>query len=110
MANLLGITEMTDSQASKYATFNTTIKYITAIMCGARDISTAVPSSHVENACYICASTDGDWAGFTLNDLVFSFGGAYYGLTPQEGLLMRVWDEDKLYAFDGSSWTTAVNS
>lgn len=110
MANLLGITEMTSAQTNKYATFNTTIKYLTSMMCGARDISTAVPSSHVENACYICNSTAGAWAGFAVNDLIFSFGGAYYNLTPQEGLLMRVWDEDKLYAFDGSTWTTSVNS
>lgn len=108
MANALGITEMTDSQSSKYATFNTAIKFITSILTGARDISTAVPSSHVENACYICASTAGAWAGFALNDLIFSQGGAYYNLTPLEGIRMWVWDEDKTYLFDGTSWTTVV--
>lgn len=108
MANALGITEMTDVQASKYATFNTSIKYLTAIMTGARDISTAVPSSHVENACYICNSTAGAWAGFAVNDLVFSFGGAYSKLTPIEGIRMWVWDEDKTYLFDGTTWTTVV--
>ena len=59
MANALGITEMTDSQSSKYATFNTAIKFITSILTGARDISTAVPSSHVDNACYICGGLVG---------------------------------------------------
>jgi hypothetical protein len=108
MANVLGITEMTSAQSSKYATFNTTIKYITSIMTGARDISTAVPSSHVENACYICNSTAGAWAGFAVNDLIFSFGGAYYGLTPTEGIRLWVWDEDKTYLFNGSTWSTVV--
>ena len=108
MANVLGITEMTSAQSSKYATFNTSIKDLTSIMTGARDISTAVPSSHVENACYICNSTAGAWAGFAVNDLIFSFGGAYYGLTPTEGIRLWVWDEDKTYIFDGTTWSTVV--
>lgn len=106
MANALGITEMTSAQASKYATFNTSNKYLTSILTGARDISTAVPSSHVENACYICATTAGAWSAYALNDLVFSFGGAYYNLTPIEGIRMWVWDEDQTYLFNGTSWTT----
>lgn len=108
MANALGITEMTSSQASKYATFNTTIKFITSILTGARDISTAVPSSHVDNACYICGTTAGAWSAFAINDLIFSQGGAYYKLTPTEGIRMWVWDEDKTYVFDGTTWATAI--
>jgi len=105
MANALGITELTSSQASKYATVNNMTKYLTALATGARSRATAVPSG-IENAMWIAAagSITGAWSTFTLNDLVFYLGAAWYKLSPIEGLRVHVWDEDAFYRYNGSAW------
>ena len=102
MANALSIVELTDSQSSKYATVNLQLKYITALMTGARDIITAYPGSPVENGCYIVGTGFG---AHEANDLIFYFGSTWYEMDPIEGLALWVWDEDALYVYDGSNWT-----
>jgi hypothetical protein len=106
MANAFGITELTSSQSSKYATVNNMIKYITAFLTGARDIATSVPGSPVENAMYIAGtgSITGAWSAFTVNDLVFYLGSAWYKLSPVEGMSVLVWDENARYTYNGSAW------
>jgi hypothetical protein len=105
MANAFGITELTSSQASKYATVNNSIKYITAYLTGARSVATSVPAG-VENAMWI-AGTDsitGAWAAFTINDLVFYFGAAWYKLNPVEGMTVWNWATNAHLTYDGSAW------
>jgi hypothetical protein len=106
MANALGITELTSSQASKYATVNNMTKYLSALATGARSRATAVPSG-IENAMWIAAtgSITGAWSTFTLNDMVFYLGAAWYKLSPVEGLRVWVWDENAFYVYDGSAWS-----
>lgn len=101
MANALGITELTDSQSAKYATVNMMVKYLTALMTGARDIISAYPGSPVENGCYIVGSAFG---AHEANDLIFYFGSAWYEMDPVEGLVLWVWDENTLYAYNGTNW------
>ena len=101
MANALGITELTSSQASKYATVNMMVKYLTALMTGARDIISAYPGSPVENGCYIVGAAFG---AHETNDLIFYFGSTWYEMDPVEGLVLWVWDENTLYAYNGTNW------
>lgn len=106
MANAFGITELTSSQAQKYDTVNMMIKYLAAYLTGARDIATSVPASPVENGMYIAGtgSIAGAWSAFTVNDLVFYLGAAWYALTPIEGMNVWVWDENVRYTYNGSAW------
>jgi hypothetical protein len=108
MSNAFGITELTDSQASKYATVNMAIKYLTAFLTGARDIPTSPPGSPVENGMYIIGAggNTGAWSSFAVKDLVFYFGSAWYRLAPIEGMTVWVWDEDVFYHYTGSAWAT----
>jgi hypothetical protein len=110
MANALAITELTDSQASKYATVNLQLKFITTLLVGARDIAGSPPGSPVENGCYIIGSggNTGAWASFAVNDLVFYFGSTWYRLAPIEGLRLWVWDEDTTYHYTGAAWASGA--
>ena len=106
MANKLSITELTSSQYEAYATVNTTVKYLTALLAGAVTRATSVPGAPAENNVYIAAagSITGAWSAFALNDLVFYLGAAWYKITPPEGMSIWVNDENAYYDFDGSSW------
>jgi hypothetical protein len=90
MANALAIPELTDSQSSKYATVNLQLKYIAALMTGARDIVSAYPGSPAENGCYIV-------------------GAAWYEMDPVEGLTLWVWDENVHYVFNGTRWLAVTD-
>lgn len=109
MANALGITEITDSQSGKYATVNMAVKYLSALMTGARDIASAPPGSPVENGCYIIGpgGNSGAWSAFAAKDLVFYFGSTWYKLAPVEGLTLWVWDEDVHYVYNGTNWVSS---
>jgi hypothetical protein len=107
MSNALGIVELTSAQYEAYATVNLQLKYMAALVTGARTRATSVPGSPVENGCYIAAtgSITGAWSAFTVNDLVFYLGSAWYKLSPIEGLRVWVWDENSFYVYDGSAWS-----
>ena len=105
MSNAFGITELTSSQSSKYATVNNSIKYITAYLTGARSVATSVPAG-VENAMWIAGSGSitGAWSTFTEKDLVFYFGAAWYKLSPVQGMTVYNWATDAHLTYDGSAW------
>jgi hypothetical protein len=100
MSNALGLTEMTAAQAQKYVTVNNTTRYLTTLMTGARDIITALPTG-VENACWIIGTA---FTPYTINHILFYFGGAFYSIAPVEGLALWVWDEDCFYEYTGAAW------
>lgn len=110
MANALGITELTDSQSSKYATVNRQLQYLTALMVGARDIAASPPGSPAENGLYIIGSggNTGAWASYAVNDLMFYFGAAWYRIAPVEGLRLWIWDEDATYHYTGAAWVSGA--
>jgi hypothetical protein len=108
MANALGIVELTESQSSKYATVNLQLKYLTALMVGARGIPTSPPGSPAENGLYIIGSggNTGAWAAYSVNDLMFYFGATWYRIAPVEGLRLWIWDEDVTYHYTGAAWAS----
>ena len=106
MSNAFRIVELTSSQSGKYATINRQMQFITAFLTGARDIAAAPPGSPVENAMYIIGArgNTGAWSSFSVGDLVFYFGAAWYKLAPVEGMTAWVWDENLDYVYNGTSW------
>jgi hypothetical protein len=106
MANAWNTTELSDSQVGKVASVNLAVKFLQSFLTGVRDIATSVPGSPVENGMYIAGSgsISGAWAAYTVNDLCFYFGAAWYKVTPIEGMRVRVWDEDIFYVYTGSAW------
>ena len=110
MANALAITELTSTQAEKYATINMALKYLCALQVGARDIATSPPGSPVENGLYIIGTggNSGAWAAYSVGDLMFYLGSAWYRLAPIEGLRLWVWDEDTTYHYTGAAWASGA--
>lgn len=100
MANILSIGEMTETSEDKYITFNDAIKFITTLMTGARDIVSSLPTG-IENACWIVGTA---FSTYSQHQIIFYLGGAFYAMTPVEGMALWVWDENAWYDFNGSSW------
>jgi hypothetical protein len=61
---------------------------------------TALPTG-IENACWIVST---GFSTYSTNDLLFYLGGAFYSLTPLEGMALWVWDENCFYEFTGTTW------
>ena len=56
---------------------------------------------------YIIAGIGGTWSTFTINDIVEWDGSNWLNTTPNEGFMVEVEDEDKLYYYNGTSWGVA---
>jgi len=110
---ILGLTEITVSQFSKYVTHNTGLREIEAqtIRCISRTV-TAEPTSPVPSNgdVYILGATHTgtDWAGYAEHDIAHYYGGAWYNYTPKEGVRLWVNDEDRVVVFDSSTWIDPI--
>lgn len=107
MANTpnLDITLLEQSQAQKEVTVNEAFYRIDALLNSGvvdKDLATP-PSSPVTGAVYIVAAnpTD-DWVG-KANHVAY-FDQIWRFITPNEGLILWVSDEDKRYVYDGTNW------
>ncbi len=101
----LGITLIEQSQSQKEVTANEAFNRLDALLnTGAIDKDVATPpGSPAEGDVYIVASgaTD-DWATHE-NDIAY-YSQIWRFITPREGLIIWVNDEDALYRYDGSAW------
>lgn len=97
---------MTESQGSKYLTHNTAnrkIRVLTQILVVTRTLSSP-PGSPADGACYIPKATaSGGWATYD-NKLVFYSTSSWVSLTPAEGWVAYLQDENIFVKYDGSSW------
>lgn len=95
-----------EAQAQKHVTHNEAIRALDALVQLSvldRDL-TAPPGSPADGDRYIPASgATGTWAGWDLNIAAWQ-DGAWVKLTPREGWLAWVADEDLLLVWDGSAW------
>ncbi len=100
------------AQAQKHVTHNEAIRALDAIVQLSvldKDLATP-PASPADGDRYIVASgATGAWAGKDGQIAAFQ-DGAWMVYAPREGWLAWVADEDKLYAYDGSSWSDATNA
>jgi hypothetical protein len=96
-------------QAQKHVTVNETIRKLDAIVQLAVISATIAtqPGAPADGAVYILpAGKSGDqWAAFADGSLGYYRDGAWVEITPREGWLAYVKDEDRLLAHDGSAWT-----
>lgn len=103
--NNLGITLVEQSQAQKEVTVNEAISVLEALQNrGVADKDLANPPvSPTAGAAYIVASSPtGAWAGQA--GKIAYFNSTWKFITPREGLIAWVNDEDVLYVFNGSAW------
>lgn len=106
------LTELTDNQASPYATVNEALRVIEAHTRVTTKSTAAQPGSVTNGAAYILpASPSGTlWATFAEDDLVIGIGGTWKKYTPLEGWRVWVNDLDSTFVFDGSNWIPETNS
>lgn len=105
-SNNLNIGLIEQSQAQKYVTINEAIAALEAVQNrGVEDQDLAAPpGSPSEGDAYIvAASATGDWAGKEKN-IAYYNSAEWKFISPNEGLMVWVNDEDKLCYFDGTDW------
>lgn len=104
--NHLGITLVETSQAQKEVTVNAAISKIDAILnTGAKDKDIATPpgSPAAGDVYIVAASPTGAWSGHAGH--IAYYDQTWKFITPNEGMRLWVNDENKLYAYDGATWT-----
>ena len=102
----LGITLIEQSQAQKEITANAAFATIDAVLnTGAldKDLSTP-PGSPSEGDVYIVSGSATDaWLSHE-NDVAYYLNGAWEFISPREGMLLWLNDEDALYVWDATAW------
>ncbi len=101
----LSITLVEQAQAQKEVTVNTAIMRLEALLnTGVIDKDLATPpGSPAQGDVYIVASSPtGVWTGQA--EKVAYYDQTWKFITPREGMLLWVNDENKLYVYDGADW------
>jgi hypothetical protein len=94
------------AQAQKHVTHNEAIRALDALVQLTvldKDLATPPGSPADGNRYIVAASPTGAWAG-QAGKIAAWQDGAWAFLTPREGWLTWVADEDKIYAYGGSAW------
>jgi len=103
----LAITLVEQAQSQKEVTVNMAINRIDALLNAGvidKDLATP-PGSPAEGDVYIiAASPTGAWTGNAKHIAFYSSGWKF--IAPREGLTLWVNDENLLYSYDGSNWST----
>ncbi len=106
--NNLAMTLVEQNQAQKAVTVNEALMRIDAILNNGaidKDLSTP-PVSPAEGDLYIVADgATGDWASH--DNKITYFNQIWRFISPNEGMILWVNDENKIYTWGGSSWVTA---
>jgi len=103
---ILGVTELTDSQAAKYATHNEALRQVEGRMVRVKSrTTTAQPGSPAAGDTYILptGATGTDWAGDD-GKIAHYYGGTWKFWTATEGARVWVNDEDQCVVYDGGAW------
>lgn len=108
------LTDLTQEAARNDITANENFAILNALMRRGVTDRTNTPPSLVEGRVYIItAGPTGQWASDSRaeHDLAIALAAKWVYLTPTEGWLMRVQDENAWYYFDGAAWVlhTALN-
>lgn len=103
--NNLNISLVEQSQAQKEVTINEAITALEALQNRGiedKDLSSPPVSPSDGDVYIIATSATGDWLGHE-NDIAY-YSSSWKFVSPNEGLLMWMKDENSLYYFDGSGW------
>jgi hypothetical protein len=106
----LGITLVEQGQAQKEVTVNEAITILDSVLGGGvidKDLSTP-PVSPAAGAKYIVgASPTGAWSG-KAKYIAYYYNGGWRFINPGEGLMVWVNDEDLLYVYTGTAWSSSI--
>jgi hypothetical protein len=107
----LGMTDLEQSDTDPHTSVNENDRMLEQMgnraIC--TDRLTAPPGSPVDGRTYlIIATATGDWSGKE-NQLALRVGSSWKYVTPIEGTLAYVQDENAEYRYDGSAWGTIAS-
>lgn len=92
--DIFGISEITETQSSKYVTHNEAIRHIEALLAPAISKSNGgAPGSASNGDLYIVDVASGDWVDADVGDLAYYYGGSWHFYAPVNGLLKFILDE-----------------
>jgi len=100
----------TDSEVAGYTLFNSLIYRLNGLLqSNAEGRQSAPPGSPSDGDHYIVQSSPtGDWSTFAEHDIAIYFDGqtssGWIAISPTEGFLSFVKDEDSFFYFDGTEW------
>lgn len=105
----LGLPYVVAAQAQKHIPINESFARLDGLVQLAVEsrIVSAQPASPVAGGVWILpsAATGAAWVGRSAGTLMRFEAGAWESLTPAEGVLAWVKDENQMVAFDGAAWT-----
>ena len=104
---IIGLDEITASQAAKEVTHNTGLRQLEGRLVRVKSRTTAAqPGSPAAGDTYIlpASPTGTNWATFTAKQLVHYYGGSWKAWTPVEGTRVWVNDEDSVWVYNGTDW------
>lgn len=106
----LAITLIEQGQSQKEVTMNEAITILDSVIGGGvidKDLATP-PGSPAAGARYIVAAAPtGAWTG-KAKHIAFYYNGGWRFINPGEGLMVWVNDEDLLYVYNGTAWTSSI--
>lgn len=108
--NNLGITLIEQGQSQKEVTVNEAITILDAAVGGGvidKDLATPPGSPTAGDRYIVAATATGAWLGKE-KSIAYYYNGGWRFITPGEGLMTWVNDENLLYVFDGTNWTASV--
>ena len=109
---ILNLPLIMPSQAQQHVTHNEALMVLDRLVqlsVIARNLTEAPGDPSSGDRYIVAAGATGDWAGWDL-DIAFFLDGAWMQLTPAEGWLAWVREEDTLLAWDGAAWTPVADA
>jgi hypothetical protein len=109
--NNLGITLLEQAQSQKEVTVNEAFTILDAVVGGGvidKDLATPPGSPTAGDRYIVAGSPTGAWTGHA-NHIAYYFNGGWRFINPGEGFFVWVNDEDLLYVFTGSVWSSSVS-
>lgn len=103
---IIGITELTESQAAKYATHNQALRELEGRLVRVKSrTTTAEPGSPANGDTYIVptGATGTNWSGQD-GKVAHYYGGSWKFWTPVEGTRVWVNDEDQVVVYNSTLW------
>jgi hypothetical protein len=101
----LVFTELAAADVSKFITYNANLRRLEACLGRvASRTNGGPPGSPAQGAAYIIDSATGAWSSFTVNNIAQYVGAVWVQYTRSEGMSVWVMDQDKRYAYNGTTW------
>jgi hypothetical protein len=108
----LGLPLVEQSQSQKEVTINEALTILDAVFRGGiidKDLATPPGSPSAGDRYIVASSPTGAWTS-KAGQIAYYFNGGWRFIVPGEGLFVWLNDEDIMYVYNGSAWTSAVGT